>query len=78
MQATDGDLIRMQKDLERAASGLRKAKSVLVVSHIDADGISAGAIATRTVDRLGMEHRTLFVPKITAETITLVNTAPED
>ncbi len=78
MQATDGDLGRMQKDLATAAAGLRKAKSVLIVSHIDADGISAGAIATMTVDRLGIDHRTVFIPKITAESIEMINTAPED
>ncbi len=78
MQATDGDLGRMYKDIDRAADGLRKAKSVLVISHIDADGISAGSIATMTVKRLGVEHRTVFLPKIDADAIDMINNAPED
>ena len=78
MQATDGDLGRMYKDIDRAADGLRKAKSVLVVSHIDADGISAGSIATMTVKRLGIEHRTVFLPKIDTDAIDMINNAPED
>jgi len=78
MQATDGDLGRMYRDLDSAAAGLRKARSVLIVSHIDADGITAGSIATITVDRLGIEHRTVFVPKLSAESISMINEAPED
>ena len=78
MPDTNGDLGRMERDLATAAAGLRKAKSILIVSHIDADGITAGSIATITADRLGAEHRTVFVPKITEETIAMVNDAPED
>ena len=78
MQATDGDLGRMYRDIGLAAEGLRRAKSVLVISHIDADGITAGSIATRTAERLGIEHRTVFLPKIDADAIDMINSAPED
>lgn len=78
MRASDGDLSRMERDLARAASGLRKAKSVLIISHIDADGITAGSIASMTAERLGIEHRTVFQNKITEETVRLVNESQED
>ena len=32
---------RMNRDLEKAASRIRSAKDILVVAHIDADGISS-------------------------------------
>lgn len=53
MPATAGDLRRMQRDLDAAAQALRDAATILVISHIDADGISAGAIADITAERLG-------------------------
>ena len=78
MPGTDGDLQRMDRDLSRAANGLSKAKSVLIITHIDADGITAGSIANITLDRLGIQHRVLFQTKITEETIDIVNNAPEE
>lgn len=78
MPGTDGDLQRMDRDLTRAAKGLRNARSVMVVSHIDADGITAGSIAHLTLERLGIEHRVIFQTKISEETIMMVNTAKEE
>ena len=78
MPGTDGDLQRMDRDLSRAANGLSKAKSVLIITHIDADGITAGSIANITLERLGIQHRVLFQTKITEETIDIVNNAPEE
>ena len=78
MPGSDGDLARMDRDLARAAAGLKKAKSVLIISHIDADGITAGSIATMTAERLGIEHRTVFQNKISDETVEMVNTSAED
>ena len=62
----------------RAAALLRSAESVLIVTHIDADGITAGSIAFETVRRLGKEHRITFEKKITDETVTMINSAEED
>lgn len=78
MPATVGDLRRMEKDLSEAADVLRDARSVLIVSHIDADGISAGAIASMTADRLGLERTTVFEKKITEETVESVNSSDAD
>ena len=49
MPASNGDLRRMACDLSAAADAIRSAHSILIVTHIDADGISAGAIAYMTV-----------------------------
>ena len=78
MPGTDGELIRLERDLSQAANAIRKAKSILVVSHIDADGITAGSIAKMTVERLGIEHRIRFEPKLTEESISMINSAPEE
>ena len=78
MQDSDGDISRMGRDLARAASGLRTARSLLVVSHTDADGITAGSIATMAAERLGIPCQTEFVSKLTEETIELINEASED
>ena len=45
--------------MERAkeiADVIRKSEEVHIVTHIDADGITAGAIASETLKRLGKEH----------------------
>ena len=68
----------MDLDLARAAKGLRSAKNVLIISHIDADGITAGSIAKLTCERLGVEHRVIFQTKISEETIRMINGASED
>lgn len=61
-----------------AASFLKRARSVRVVTHIDADGISSGAIADATLERLGIDHEIGFEKKITDEVIASVNSSPED
>ena len=78
MPASNGDLRRMACDLSAAADAIRSAHSILIVTHIDADGISAGAIAYMTVGRLAKERRIVFEKKITDETIAMVDSAPED
>ena len=78
MPATAGDLRRLQRDLDSAAQALREAGSILIISHIDADGISAGAIADITAERLGKEHTVRFEKKISEETVELINSSTED
>ncbi len=68
----------MERDLSEAAAALRGSRSILIVSHIDADGISAGAIASITADRLGIPRRTVFEKKITEDTVSMVDSAEED
>ena len=65
-------------NLRNAARALRKARSVTVVSHIDADGITAGAIASQTLSRLGILHELHFEKKIAPETVEQINSDPAD
>jgi len=69
---------RLIRDLETAAAAVRSAESVLVVTHIDADGIASGGIASATLDRLGKEHRIVFEKKITEDTISTINDSADD
>jgi RecJ-like exonuclease len=46
-------LLKRARDV---AETIRKSKDVHIVTHIDADGISAGAIAAKTLKRLGKEY----------------------
>jgi len=78
MQAIAGDYLRLDKDLDRAAHTLKGAKSILIITHIDADGITAGSIAKMTADRLGIASEIRFEPKISEETIRLINDSKED
>lgn len=53
--------------IERAkhlASIISKHDEILVVTHIDADGVTAGAIASAALERLGKEHSIKFVKQI--------------
>ena len=78
MRDSAGDPRRMARDLAAAARMVRGAETVRVVTHIDADGISAGAIADATLERLGKEHTVGFEKKITADVVESVNSSPED
>jgi single-stranded-DNA-specific exonuclease len=54
----------LDTEIARAAEAVRNAKSALVVTHIDADGICAGAVASRTLDSLGIPHEVRFLKKL--------------
>ena len=64
---------RLSKDLSRAARTIREAEDILIVAHIDADGISSAAIAARTCERLGKDHEILFAKKMDDTTVNAVN-----
>ncbi len=65
-------------DLKRAARVVKGADTVTVVTHIDADGITAGSIAAETLRRLGKEFRLTFEKKITEDVVKRVNEDPAD
>ena len=53
--------------LKRAAEIAKKIKdadSIVIVSHIDADGITSGSIAARALERLGKDYRIDFVKQL--------------
>lgn len=78
MPDTDGDLQSLQRDLKRAAGMIMSAESLLIVTHIDADGITSGGIAARTAERLGLDYRVVFEPKLTEDSIELINCSGHD
>lgn len=57
----------------KAARMIRGCNDVLVVAHIDADGISAAAVASKTLDRIGKPHTVIFVKKLNEEVIEGIN-----
>ncbi len=65
----------MESDIRRAASAIRKAKSVLIVSHIDADGITSASIAASACERLGKDYEVVFAPKLSEEYIDRINSS---
>ncbi|MDR0198917.1 MAG: DHH family phosphoesterase [Methanomassiliicoccaceae archaeon] len=67
---------QLERDAKRAASAIAGAKDVLVVAHIDADGICAAAIASRALDRLNKEHEITFVKKLDDDSVAAVNRSP--
>ena len=46
---------------------LSAARTVTVVSHIDADGITSAAIAATVCKRLKKDYEVVFAPKLSEE-----------
>jgi single-stranded-DNA-specific exonuclease len=61
--------------VDRAAARIRRAKHVRVVAHIDADGLSAGSIASAMLDRAGIDHAMDFVKSLTPEELQRIRDA---
>jgi len=59
----------MWAEAQRAAKALKSARRILVAAHIDADGVSAGAMAKRSADRCGTESEVRFFKKLDDEAI---------
>ena len=54
----------MKDAASAAAEAISDAADVLVATHIDADGISAAAVAGAAVERMGGNNRTMFFKKL--------------
>ncbi len=63
----------MESEIRAAASAIRKAESILIVSHIDADGITSASIAASACERLGKDYEVVFAPKLSEEYIGRIN-----
>lgn len=66
------------KSAEDAADALRKARKVVIATHIDADGISAGAIASKALERAGIDAEVRFFKKLDEEAIASLAKAGSD
>ena len=54
----------MKKQLGEATRLVEKAKSIQVITHLDADGLSAGGIISQTLERAGKDFEIKAVPGI--------------
>jgi single-stranded-DNA-specific exonuclease len=52
------------KATQEIANHIQDTDEIHIVTHIDADGITAGAIAKSTLERIGIEHSIEFVQRI--------------
>ncbi len=57
-------LSEMTKHAERCAEIVRLTSEALVVSHIDADGLTSAAIIGRALEDAGIEYSTVFVKQL--------------
>lgn len=67
------DLGGLEKAVKAAAEAVSGADDILIVSHIDADGISAAAISAIVCERLGKDYDVLFFSKMGEDAINAVN-----
>src|SRR2546429_9036274 len=63
----------MEAVAQEIAERLRPAPFVRIVTHIDTDGITGGAIASEALDRAGISHEVAFVKKLDDAVITDLN-----
>jgi len=67
--------------LERArecAAFLRDADDLLLISHIDADGLTSAGVASLALDRAGVEHETRFSKQLDDEDLDEIEEAGHD
>jgi len=57
------------KKASELASVLLKQKEVLIVTHIDADGITSGSIAYQALERAGIEKEIIFTKQLDEEVV---------
>jgi RecJ-like exonuclease len=50
----------MRRKASKLATRIKKSKKVYIAAHIDADGIAAGGIASKSLERAGIEHEVGF------------------
>ena len=73
-----GDAQAFRERAKRLADRVRKARSVAIFSHIDADGVSSAAIAFRAVERNGACPKVHFLRSLSEKDINLINSSGED
>src|SRR5207253_9493206 len=55
---------------QEIAERVRASPLVRIVTHIDTDGITGGAIASEALDRAGITHEVAFVKKLDEPVVT--------
>ena len=59
----------MEKRAKEIGDIIKKSKQIHIVSHIDADGLTAGSIAYKTLERLGKDFSIEFVKQLDEDVI---------
>ncbi len=62
-------LMTFEKKAAQCAEYIKKHTSILVVSHIDADGLTSAAIMGKALERKGIEYNTSFVKQLDIQTL---------
>src|SRR5439155_22547712 len=62
----------MEAEARQIADRLRSADRVGVYCHIDADGITGGAIASEALSRAGITHEVAFLKKLDEASIQVI------
>lgn len=60
----------LKKKAAQCAGYIKKYTSAVVVSHIDADGLTSAAIMGKALEREGIEYVTRFVKQLDSQTLT--------
>jgi single-stranded-DNA-specific exonuclease len=62
---------------QRAADLIKKHRndSILLISHMDADGVCSAAIISKALDRMNIKHRVKFVQMLYRETVEKIEPA---
>jgi len=69
---------RLSGEARRISQKVLASDSVVVASHIDADGISAASVASSALDRAGIGHEVIFLKKLDGEAIGRLNAMAKD
>jgi len=59
----------LEKRAKEVGDIIKKSKQIHIVSHIDADGLTAGSIAYKTLERLGKDFSIEFVKQLDEDVI---------
>ncbi|MDD4898893.1 MAG: DHH family phosphoesterase [Methanocellales archaeon] len=62
-------IIRMMQKAAECAEAIKRHTSAIVISHIDADGLTSAAVMCKALDRCGMEYETRFLKKLDLPTL---------
>jgi len=65
-------------EARRISERIKASDSVVVASHIDADGISAASVASSALDRGGIRHEVRFLKKLDDEAIRRLSVTAKD
>jgi RecJ-like exonuclease len=77
-EAFTGDRRGFDEKAKEVAERVLQARSVTVLGHIDADGITAAAIASTALRRAGIDHKVRYAKKIDPDEIAKVDADPAE